>query len=137
MLDIGEVAAQSGVAPSALRFYERRGLLESAGRNGLRRTFDTDVFDRLALIGCAQAAGFTLSQIGRFIAATPDDSELRAQLAAKADELENEIQRLGRMRDSLRHAAVCTHSPLVGCPEFKVAIADPQDQGERSEALPL
>ncbi|MFD0637979.1 MerR family DNA-binding transcriptional regulator [Catenulispora yoronensis] len=38
-LDIGEVAARSGLAPSALRFYEQRGLIESTGRNGLRRTY--------------------------------------------------------------------------------------------------
>ena len=121
-LDIAEVAARTGLAPSALRFYERRGLIESSGRNGLRRTFEPSVLDRITLIGCARAAGFTLAQIVRFLAATPDDAVLRERIAEKVRELEQDIDRLSRMRDSLRHAVTCTHTPLVGCPEFKSRI---------------
>jgi DNA-binding transcriptional MerR regulator len=128
-LDIAEVAEESGLAPSALRFYERRGLIASSGRNGLRRTFEPEVLDRLALINCARATGFTLAQIGRFLIATPDDTQLRASMADKAVELEDEIARLTRMRDSLAHAATCTHTPLVECPEFKAAIRDPDTSG--------
>jgi DNA-binding transcriptional MerR regulator len=124
-LDIAEVAHRSGLAPSALRFYERRALIASSGRNGLRRTFETSVLDRLALISCARAAGFTLAQIGRFLEATPDDAELRARMAEKVRELDHEIGRLTRMRDSLAHAATCTHSPLVECPDFKERIREP------------
>jgi hypothetical protein len=58
------------------------------------------------------------------VTATPDDTELRVHLAAKAEQLDTEIDRLTRMRDSLRHAAVCTRSPLVECPDFKQAISD-------------
>lgn len=121
-LDIAEVAAESGLAPSALRFYERRGLITSTGRNGLRRAFEPSVLDRLALISCARAAGFTLAQIARFIAATPSDTELRHQMAHRARQLDDEIARLTRMRDSLTHAASCTRTPLVECPEFKTRI---------------
>ena len=125
LLDIAEVAERSGLAPSALRYYEQRGLIAPAGRHGLRRAFRPEVMDRLSLIACARASGFTLAEIARFLAATPDDTELRAHLAAKADQLETEIARLTRMRDSLRHAAVCDHAPLVECPDFKRAVADP------------
>lgn len=118
-LDIAEVAERVGVTAATLRFYERRGLIASAGRNGLRRTFAPDVVDRLVLIRCAQEAGFTLAQIGRFLVAVPGDDELRERLAARAHELEGEIARLTRMRESLRHAATCTHTPLVECPDFK------------------
>ncbi|GAA4169211.1 MerR family transcriptional regulator [Gryllotalpicola koreensis] len=124
-LDIADVAERAGVTASALRFYERRGLIASSGRNGLRRTFDPDVLGRLTLIRCAQDAGFTLEQIGRFIAATPQDEELRHQLGGRAGELDEEIARLTRMRDSLRHARTCTHSPLVECPEFKSRLLLP------------
>jgi DNA-binding transcriptional MerR regulator len=119
LLDIAEVARQSGLAPSALRFYERRQLIASIGRNGLRRTFDPGVIDRLALISCARAVGFTLAQIGRFLTATPGDTDLRARMLGRAEEIEQEILRLTRMRDGLRHAATCTHTPLVECPTFK------------------
>ncbi|MGI5217661.1 MerR family transcriptional regulator [Nocardia sp. CA-290969] len=124
LLDIAEVAARSGLAPSTLRYYERRGLIDSAGRNGLRRTFEPDVLDRLMLIDCARGAGFTLAQIQRFLTATPDDTELRAHLAQRANQLDHDIARLTRMRDSLHHAATCTHEPLVECPRFKSTIAD-------------
>lgn len=124
LLDIAEVAERSGLAPSALRYYEKRGLIASGGRNGLRRAFRPEVLDRLSLISCARASGFTLAEIARFLTATPDDTELRARMAAKAEQLETEIARLARMRDSLRHAAVCDHTPLVECPDFKHAISD-------------
>lgn len=123
-LDIAEVAERSGLAPSALRYYERRGLIASAGRNGLRRTFDPDVLDRLALIDCARSSGFTLAEIARFLVATPSDSQVRDRMAAKRHELDEEIARLTRMRESLAHAEVCTHTPLVECPEFKARISE-------------
>lgn len=122
LLDIGEVAQRSGLAASALRFYERRELIEPAGRNGLRRTYRPEVIARLALISCARTAGFTIAEIARFLRATPTDVELRQGMARKADEIEDEIARLMRMRDSLRHAATCSHEPLVECPDFKAAI---------------
>lgn len=118
-LDIADVAARTGMAASGLRYYEKRGLIESAGRNGLRRTYTPGVIDRITLIACAKAAGFTLAQIGRFLQATPSDTELRRRMAERADELDADIARLTRMRDSLRHAATCDHVPLVECPEFK------------------
>jgi DNA-binding transcriptional MerR regulator len=130
-LDIAEVAERTGMTASALRFYERRGLIESTGRHGLRRTFARDVVDRIVLIGCAQAAGFTLSQIARFLVATPGDAELRKRMADKARELDQDIARLTRMRDSLSHASTCTHTPLIECTEFKSRINETNttDQG--------
>jgi DNA-binding transcriptional MerR regulator len=119
LLDIAEVAERSGLAASALRFYEKRGLIAPAGRNGLRRTYRPDVLDRLALITCARGAGFTIAEIARFVVATPGDTALRARMAAKARDLEEDLARLTRMRDGLRHAATCEHEPLVECPEFK------------------
>ena len=109
LLDIAEVAERCGVAPSALRFYEKRGLVSPAGRNGLRRTYRPDVLGRLTLIACARGAGFTIAQIAAFLRATPDDAELRVQMARKALALEEDIARLSRMRDSLR----CPRGGLV------------------------
>ena len=125
LLDIAEVARRSGLAPSALRFYEKRGLIASAGRNGLRRTYRPEVLERLALIACARGAGFTIAEIARFLLATPSDTELRTRMAGKAQELEEDIARLTRMRDSLRHASTCMHQPLVECPNFKRTFENP------------
>ncbi|PXX65547.1 MerR family transcriptional regulator [Nocardia tenerifensis] len=130
LLDIAEVAAASGLAPSALRFYEKRGLITPAGRNGLRRTFRPDVLGRLALVSCARGAGFTIAEIAGFLRATPSDTELRAGMARKARELDEDIARLTRMRDSLRHASTCTHEPLVECPDFKTTFENATAPGD-------
>ncbi|MBB4917436.1 MerR family transcriptional regulator [Streptosporangium saharense] len=119
LLDIAEVAKRSGLTASALRFYEKRGLVAPAGRNGLRRTYHSEVLDHLAFITCARGAGFTIAEIARFLRATPGDLELRTRMIGKAEELEEDIVRLIRMRDGLRHASTCTHEPLVECHDFK------------------
>lgn len=122
LLDIGEVARRSGLAASALRFYERKGLIMAAGRNGLRRSYEPETLDRLALITCARDAGFTLAEIGEFLRAKPSDTALRQRLAAKEREVDAKVAQFTRLRDSLRHAAHCDHDPLVECPEFKQAV---------------
>jgi DNA-binding transcriptional MerR regulator len=124
LLDIAEVAERSGLAPSALRFYETKGLIAPAGRNGLRRAYRPEVLERLGLITCARSAGFTIAEIARFLAARPADADLRARMAAKSLELDEQIGQLTRLRDSLRHAAGCTHEPLVDCPEFRRAVGN-------------
>ncbi|MFJ9828704.1 MerR family transcriptional regulator [Streptomyces sp. NPDC101160] len=124
LLDIAEVAERSGLAPSALRFYEKKGLITPAGRNGLRRTYHPDVLERLALITCARGAGFSVAEVSRFVVARPSDADLRVRMTTKADDLDEQIGRLSRLRDSLRHAAVCDHEPIVDCPDFKRAVGN-------------
>ena len=118
-LDISAVAKQSGVAASALRYYEAKGLIASVGRRGLKRVFDSAVLERLALIALGQAAGFSLDEIaGKF---TPDGRAKihRMSLASKADELDRTIQLLTSIRDGLRHAAVCPAPSHLECPSFR------------------
>jgi len=117
--DIAEVARRSGVPSSALRFYEERGLIASIGRRGLRRVFDSDILERLALISLGQSSGFTLDEIARMFA--PDDSPHidREMLLARADELDRTIHQLTRMRDGLRHAAACPAPSHRECPTFR------------------
>lgn len=118
-MDIAEVAKRSGVPASTLRFYEEKGLISSVGRQGLRRVFNADILERLALIALGRAAGFSLDEIARMIGSrgTPDiDREL---LVSKADELDRTIQKLMSMRDGLRHAAVCSAPSHMECPTFR------------------
>ena len=118
-LDIAEVAKRSGMPASALRFYEEKGLIASIGRRGLRRQFDALVLERLALIGLGRAAGFSLDEIARMFA-RPDRPQIdRAQLTAKADELDRTIRQLTAMRDGLRHAAACPAPSHMECPTFR------------------
>jgi DNA-binding transcriptional MerR regulator len=118
-VDIVEVAQRSGIAASALRFYEEKGLIASVGRRGLRRVFAPGVLDRLALIELGRAAGFSLDEIGRMFTAKGKPRIDRRMLSAKADEIDRTIARLGAMRDSLRHAAVCPAPSHMECPSFR------------------
>ena len=118
-LDIAEVAQRSGIPASTLRFYEEKGLITSRGRRGLRRLFDAAVLDRLALIALGSAAGFSLDQIARMFAPDGKPRIDRAMLAAKAQELDRTIRKLGAMRDGLRHAAACPAPSHLECPTFR------------------
>jgi len=118
-LDIAEVAQQSGVPASALRFYEEKGLIASTGRRGLRRLFDPSVLERLALISLGRASGFSLDEIAHMFGPEGQPRLDRQMLAAKADELDKTIRKLSAMRDSLRHAAVCPAPSHMECPTFR------------------
>lgn len=117
-MDIGEVSKASGLPASTLRFYEEKGLIQSVGRHGLRRLFNSNVIERLALITLGRNAGFSLDEIG--VMFTPNGPEInRALLATKADELDQKIEELTAMRDGLRHAAKCPAPSHFECPKFK------------------
>lgn len=118
-LDIAEVAQRSGVPASTLRYYEEKGLIASIGRRGLRRLFDPDVLDRLALIALGRAAGFSLDEIALMFAPDGRPRIDRRMLAAKADELDRTIRRLTAMRDGLLHAAACPAPSHLECPTFR------------------
>src|SRR3954462_817819 len=118
-MDIAEVARQSGVPASTLRFYEEKGLIASVGRSGLRRTFDPRVLERLALIALGSAAGFSLEEIGRMFGPDGRPRIERQILAAKAQELDRTIHKLSAMRDGIRHAAACPAPSHMECPTFR------------------
>lgn len=119
LLDIAEVARQAGVPASTLRFYEEKGLIASIGRRGLRRLFETNVLERLALIALGRTAGFTLEEITAMFGADGRLRLRREKLSAKADELDGMIRRLSALRDGLRHAAQCSAPSHLECPTFR------------------
>ena len=121
--DIVEVSRRSGVAASALRFYEEKGLIASTGRRGLRRLFDAGVFERLSLIALGRAAGFTLDEIAQMFSADGRLRIDRKMLATKADDLDRTIRRLIAMRNGLQHAAVCRAPSHLECPTFRKLMA--------------
>jgi DNA-binding transcriptional MerR regulator len=118
-LDINEVAKRVGVPASTLRFYEEKGLITSVGRRGLRRLFDPDVLERLALIALGRSAGFSLAEIRRVFTHGGRAQIDRAMLADKAQELDGTIRKLMAMRDGLRHAAACPAPSHLQCPTFR------------------
>ena len=118
-LDITEVARRSGAPASTLRFYEKKGLIASIGRRGLRRLFEASVLERLALIALGRACGFSLDEIALMFAPDGRPRIDRRMLAAKAEELDRTIRKLSAMRDSLRHAAACPARSHMECPSFR------------------
>lgn len=122
-MDITEVARESGVPASTLRYYEEKGLIVSIGRRGLRRVFDSGVMERLALIALGRAAGLSLDEIARMFAPDGKPHIDRQLLAAKAEELDRTIRKLSAMRDGLRHAAACKAPSHMECPTFHRILA--------------
>lgn len=135
-LDIAEVARRSGLPASALRYYEERGLIASIGRHGLRRLFAPAVLERLALIALGRSAGFSLEEIASMFAADGRPRIDRAQLTAKADELDRTIKRLSAMRNGLRHAATCPAASHMECPSFQRMLRAADARAPRRRAAP-
>ncbi|KFN49282.1 helix-turn-helix domain-containing protein [Arenimonas composti] len=118
-MDIATVAQRSGLPASTLRHYEAKGLIRAVGRAGLRRVFAADVLERLALVSLGRSAGFSLDEIAAMFAGGRQPAIDRTRLAAKADELDATIARLGALRDGLRHAARCPAPNHFECPTFR------------------
>ena len=118
-MDISEVARKSGVAASALRHYERKGLIRPLESEGARRKFAPAVLDQLALVALGQAAGFSLDEIRIMFTPGGEPNIDRAMLAAKADELERTVKRLKGIIEGLRHAAACPAPSHAACPSFQ------------------
>ncbi|MFD4570750.1 MerR family transcriptional regulator [Streptomyces sp. NPDC058417] len=122
LLDIGELAARTGVAPSALRYYERLGLLTPCGRDGLRRIYRPEAVDRVALILGARATGFSLAEVAAVLAA--GRAEVRDLLAAQCAGLDTRIAALTAARTRLAHALTCRAPSLLDCPTFREAVRE-------------
>jgi DNA-binding transcriptional MerR regulator len=120
---IGELARRTGLASSALRYYERVGLLSPAGRAAGRRHYGALSAERVALIQLCQDAGFTLREIRALLAAGTRKSQPWTRLVeAKLRELETRIAQAERAKRLVQHALACPHPDLVSCPNFRAAL---------------
>ncbi|MEX3011897.1 MerR family DNA-binding transcriptional regulator [Hoeflea sp. TYP-13] len=119
ILDIGEVAHLTGTSASALRYYEELGLIQSIGRRGLRRIFDGNVVNQLALIELGRSAGFTLQEILEMGIANDDFGVDRDKVSQKAEELEVQMKRLADLTALLRHVAHCPADDHFSCGNFQ------------------
>lgn len=122
LLDIGEVTAATGIRPSALRYYEEIGLIESVARHGLRRQFAPEVLLQLELVAVGRTAGFSLEEIAGMFGRNGAPDLPRALLREKADDLDRQIRELAALRDTLRHVADCPAPTHMECPTFRRLI---------------
>ena len=139
-LSVGELATRSGFAPSALRFYEREGLIEALRTDGGQRRFHRSMLRRLAFIGAARHVGLTLDEIREALAELP-----RSRTPTKADwshisklwrkRLDDEIEALVALRNGLDSCIGCGCLSLKRC-----SISNPNDvaatQGAGARYLP-
>jgi MerR family redox-sensitive transcriptional activator SoxR len=111
-LSIGEVVARSGVAASALRFYERQGLIEAARSEGNQRRYDRAVLRRIAFIQAGRAAGVTLAEIQGSLdrlprSRTPSREDWERLSNKWRDDLDTRIETLQALRDRLTTCIGC------------------------------
>src|SRR4030088_3334515 len=95
---IGEVARRVGVRPSAVRYYEERGLIVPERRSGGKRIYGQEAIERMALILFGKGAVFTPEEIHKLLSGFPNDTPAGARwqelAAAKLTELDAESQRI-------------------------------------------
>lgn len=133
-LRIGEVAERSGIATSAIRFYESEGLIPRTSRISGWRVYDESIIDRLGLIDLAKRAGFTVAEIRKLLAGfsrrTPPGERWRAMTRAKLAELDERIAETERMKRVLRVVARCHCPTLADC--GRALRAKPQREPRRA-----
>jgi MerR family redox-sensitive transcriptional activator SoxR len=120
LLSIGEVATRSGVAPSALRFYESLGLIKAERTSGGQRLYPRHQLRRVAFIRIAQRLGLTLDEVAEALAKLPPDrAPTKAQWARLSRSwrrrLDDRIARLESLRDDLTGCIGCGCLSLKRC----------------------
>jgi MerR family transcriptional regulator, redox-sensitive transcriptional activator SoxR len=127
-LTIGELAERSGVAHSALRFYEDRGLISSERTSGNQRRYATSTLRRVAFIRTAQRVGLSLEEVGEALAQLPDGRtptkhdwhRISRQWRPRLDE---QIRRIELLRDKLDGCIGCGCLSMRSC-----SLMNPDDR---------
>jgi MerR family redox-sensitive transcriptional activator SoxR len=137
LLSIGEVARRSGVAASALRYYEDRGLIASERTGAAHRRYPRAVIRRVAFIVFAQRVGLTLEEIGEELAKLPTDRVPNrrdwARLSGTWQErIDVRIEELQRLREGLTECIGCGCLSLDRC-----RLANPEDRAAHRGPGPL
>ena len=136
MLTISEVSRRSGVAASALRFYEEKGLIKSERAGSGHRRYSRAVLRRIAFIVFAQRIGMTLEDIAAELAKLPEGRVPEGSDWAKlstgwTSRIDERIAELGRLREGLTGCIGCGCLSLGRC-----KLANPGDQAARLGAGP-
>ena len=127
-LNISDVAGEVGLRPSAIRYYERIGLLPPAERNGKQRRYDTTVLYRLAIIQRARQLGFTLDEIRQLFfgfssaaRASTRWQQLSRQKLAELDNLMDSVKAVQRLLKKMMQNCDCENLDQCGKGIFRSA----------------
>lgn len=135
-ISIGELAERTGVAPSALRFYEQLGLIGSERTTGNQRRFRRSTIRRVSVVRAAQRCGIPLDEVASVLAEVPADRAATYQDWQRISEawsarLDERIATLTRLRDKLTGCIGCGCLSLDRC-----WLLNPDDEAARSGAGP-
>jgi DNA-binding transcriptional MerR regulator len=123
LLTIGELARRTGVATSALRYYEELGLLRPGTRVSGRRRYPPESVGVVGAILFLRDVGFTLEEIGRLMAVRSKSPGAWRELAGrKLAELDERIAEAQTARVAVEHALACAHEDVVACPNFQAVV---------------
>jgi DNA-binding transcriptional MerR regulator len=121
---IGQLAELTGVAPSAIRYYEELGLMPRAHRVSGQRRYGQASVDLVGMILVFRDMGFSLSEMKTLTSSRSRSSGAWRELADhKLTELEEHIYRAQIARVALQHALRCKYQDLADCPNFADVIA--------------
>jgi MerR family transcriptional regulator, redox-sensitive transcriptional activator SoxR len=120
-LSVGEVAERTGVAISALHFYESKGLISALRNSGNQRRYQRDILRRVSLIKVAQNLGLSLREIKEALMELPQDHTASAKDWKKMSlkwkiHLDDRIERLTKLRDQLTGCIGCGCLSMKDCP---------------------
>jgi MerR family redox-sensitive transcriptional activator SoxR len=119
MLPIDKIAKRAGVASSALRYYERCGLIGEGTRMGGRRHYPPSVLQRLSVIKVCQGIGFTLSEIRDLIEGPRGHNGAWRDLAlTRRAEVQRQIHQLQGLLELIDAAITCACEALCECPHM-------------------
>lgn len=116
-MSIDKVAAESGLAASALRYYERCGLIGPVVKIRGRRHYSRAVLHRLSVIKVCQAVGFSLTEIACLLDGG-DESAWKESAARRRKDVERQMEALREVLGMLDSALGCTCDRLASCPEM-------------------
>ena len=110
-MTIGQVAKETGLAASAIRFYEQAGVLPRPIRIGGRRQYDRSILERLAVIGRARACGFSLADIRQlfygFREGAPPSERWQTLAGKKIAELDELARKIAATKQLLQRSCAC------------------------------
>jgi MerR family redox-sensitive transcriptional activator SoxR len=125
-LSIGEVAARAGVNVSAIRYYERTGLLPEPERESGQRRYTDATIRRLGAIGVAKRAGFSLAEVRSLLDSVDGGAPAHVQLRVLAERKLPDVEALARqaqeMRGWLSLATACDCETLDACALFEAGL---------------
>lgn len=120
LMTIGALAELTGVPASAIRYWERHGLLPQPERRSGQRRYPPEAAERIALLRKCQHAGLTLADLAEL---QQDRPRRTAMITTKLAETHQRSIDLEHARQFLEHAVQCSHADILACPKFRAQMS--------------